>query len=90
MNHLKPIRLEKISGGFDAFWENGVELGQILCDVDGFYKYWPIYQGGYYDEWFLLSMADTLKELNKKWQEEIDNDPVFGLRNDNTQHGESL
>lgn len=81
---------ERVSGGYKAYWENGVYVGDILCDVDGFYKWWPTEAHGYIDEWFLLVMYECLKKLNKKWQYEIDNDPVLGLRNDNTQHGESL
>lgn len=90
MKHCIKVSEEKDGGGFRAYWENGVFLGDIEADVDGFYKWWPAKNGGYFDEWLLLCMYNTLKGMNKKWQETIDNDPVLGLRNDDVQQRESI
>lgn len=73
-----------------AFWENGVYIGDIEKDVDGFYKYWPSKNGGYYDEWFLYSIYFKLKEMNKAWQETIDNDPVLRFRGNDVEQGEPI
>lgn len=86
------IKIEEKDGGaeYKAYWENGVYVGDLVQDVDGFYKWWPTKGNGYIDEWFLLCMYQRLKEMNKKWQEAIDNDPVLGLRNDDVQQRESI
>lgn len=73
-----------------AFWENGVYVGDILMDVDGFYKWGPKENGGYLDEWFLYCMFTKLKEMNKKWQEQLDNDPVCGYGSNNLEQWEPI
>lgn len=57
-----------------AYWENGVWIGDILMDVDGYYKWWPNNTGGYLDELFLFTMANFLSALNKPWDEQIKRD----------------
>ena len=58
-----------------AYWENGVQVGEILMDVDGYWKWWPDNgQGGFLDEWFLYTMFNKLKEMNKAWDEQVTND----------------
>lgn len=71
------IRLEKKGefGSYDAYWDNGVLIGELITDVDGYYKFWPESREGYYDEWFLYEMFRTLKTLNKAWDDQIQNDP---------------
>lgn len=69
VTELSIIRLE----GNDLFYENGVKLGQILAKEDGFYDFWPELNGGYWEAHVLRAIADKLDEMNKPWQEEIDN-----------------
>ena len=57
--------------GDKLYFENGVFLGEVLCDVDGFYKWWPVQRNGYLDEGFLLALGNFLQELNKKWSDQI-------------------
>lgn len=54
------------------YHENGVELGEILADVDGFYYFWPRFRYGSWDEAVLRAIADLLTEKNKAWREQID------------------
>ena len=54
-----------------TYFENGVYIGDILCDVDGYYKWWPDNKGGYLDEMFLYAMAEYLKSLNREWDSQI-------------------
>lgn len=85
-----PINLEQQDNlSYKAFWENGVFIGDILKDVDGYFKFWPrtdLY--GHYDELFLVSMFKTLEKLNAKWDKEIDD--FFGLGSNDVEQGKSV
>jgi hypothetical protein len=43
----------------------------IIQDVDGYYYFWPSEGGGYFSEFVLRTIADHLEELNKPWDNEI-------------------
>jgi hypothetical protein len=53
------------------YYGNGVYMGEVLRDVDGFYKWWPLHKEGYLDEGVLLEVAHLLKGLNQSWENEI-------------------
>lgn len=55
----------------EVFLDNKAQIGKILKDMDGYYKWWPIQRKGYLDEGFLFAMADFLKRLNASWDAEI-------------------
>lgn len=57
--------------GTKLFFENGVELGEILRDVDGYYKWWPNDLPGYLDEEFLFAIASYLQSLNAEWDAQV-------------------
>lgn len=61
-----------IQGGYQVYYENGVYLGDILTDVDGFYYYWPELRGGSWASIVMRLIADKLDELNQPWEEEIE------------------
>lgn len=84
--------LEKTTMGYDVTWPNGEYIGQFIMGVDGYFNYWPKgSNGGYYDEGFLYAIADHLKELNREWDKQVQNDPaISGLRNNDVQQGESV
>lgn len=72
--------LVKVEGG-KLYWENGVYLGDVLQKEDGFYDFWPdrdVHRGGYWPAHMLRAIADKLDEMNKPWQDIIDNDPAIG------------
>ena len=58
--------------------ENGVHLGELLKEVDGFYVYYPESTQGCWSEAPLRLIADKLAFLNKEWSEIIDNDTNIG------------
>jgi hypothetical protein len=55
----------------NLYWYNGSHMGEVLQDVDGFYKWLPLHKGGYLDEGVLFAVARLLNELNKPWENEI-------------------
>lgn len=58
-------------GGYNLTYENGVHMGELLMDVDGCYKYFPVLRGGYWDAPPLREIADMLDHLNKDWDEHV-------------------
>jgi hypothetical protein len=78
---VKPIKLIQQGTIYLAYWKNGVPVGEILMGDDGYYDWWPCFdRGGCLTEGFLLAMYNTLHELNKAWDEQIQNDPRIGHR----------
>jgi len=64
--------IKKKDGHFVVEAENGVPLGELLQDVDGYLYFFPeIGRGGFWPSHMLRAIADKLDELNKPWNEEI-------------------
>lgn len=68
------------------FKPNGKQIGEFVCDVDGFYKFFPdesLNNGGCYSEEELGSLYFALEDLNREWNEIIKNDErISGANND--------
>ncbi len=61
--------------GMKLYWGNGVYLGDVIADVDGYYKFWPeVRGGGYWDEHILFAVGNRLKELNKECDMQVRSD----------------
>ena len=58
-------------------YENGVHLGQILKEVDGFYVFYPNGHDGFWEEHVLRALADLLRDLNLPWAKVLATDPVL-------------
>lgn len=58
---------------------NGVVVGWLYCEVDGYYVFDmnPTLRG-YTPGWLLRSLADKLDELNAEWDAKIRDDPSIG------------
>lgn len=65
------LKEEKIEGGYKLYYHNGMYMGDVLMDEDGYYKYWPEHKSGYWDEGCLLDIAGYLHEKNKDWDESV-------------------
>lgn len=65
---------EKINefGVIQLHYHNGVYMGDVEMDVDGYYKFWPNKDTmGYWDEESLYSTAEYLKNKNADWDREV-------------------
>lgn len=58
------------------YYHNGVYMGDVLLDVDGFYKFWPYCDedgnNGYWDAGCLSEIASFLQGLNTDWEKQIE------------------
>lgn len=53
------------------FYENGVKLGEVCEDVDGYYYFWPIIQGGYWPAELMKAIFELLELINYEWDKEV-------------------
>ena len=56
--------------GYNVFYHNGVSMGTLEVDVDGYYKYWPVQRAGYWESSSMRAIADLLDHVNKLWDEQ--------------------
>lgn len=62
------LRFFKLSEGrFSVHHENGVKVGELYMEVDGYFVYWPSENKGFIEAWFLHAIADKLDEMNAEW-----------------------
>ncbi len=67
--------------GSDLRFSHGNEscIGQVLQDVDGYYKFFPdLPSGGYVNPYHLRDIADLVDGMNKEWDDIVQNDPRIG------------
>jgi hypothetical protein len=58
-------------GGYLAVYKNGVSLGDLDCDLDGYYNFFPENRSGYWPAHVLRELADKLDALNKEWDQKV-------------------
>lgn len=68
---MKPIVRNTITGITHC---GDVCIGDILMDVDGYYKWWPKDTRGYLNEEFLFHIARYLHALNAEWDAQVQKD----------------
>ena len=44
----------------------------IICNVDGYYVYWPESSRGYLDDYHLMLIAAVLNKKNRDWDDDIE------------------
>ena len=67
------IKLEKQSDNLYDVWFNVKYLGRFVKDVDGFFYYWGDESlSGSWSSYQLRAIADKLDEINKPYEEVVD------------------
>jgi hypothetical protein len=58
--------------GSKLYYHNGLYIGEVETDVDGYYKFWPSRKReGYWDQGSLLELSQFLEKMNASWDKEI-------------------
>lgn len=66
------MKIKKVDDhAFDAFAENGVKLGQLLREVDGYFVFYPELRGGFWPSYMLREISNKLEGLNAPWDKII-------------------
>ena len=47
-------------------------VGRCYMEVDGYYVFVPLTEGGFWDEFSLRFIADFLEEKNKEWNKRLE------------------
>lgn len=71
--HLNPINPGQKGTPYEVLFGTKY-VGDVYIEVDGYYVFVPD-GSGFMDEYFLYTMFDLLKTLNKPWDTKIQNDP---------------
>jgi len=78
MHSSKYINIQEIVNNqgqtvcFSVTYINGVDLGALVKEVDGFYVWYPNRkQYGFWSAYVLRDLADILDDLNKDYEKEI-------------------
>ena len=68
------ITLEKENDQkYYVLWENGKQIGTFEMDVDGFFYFWDERNSyGSWSSYYLRVIADKLDEINKPFQDKVD------------------
>ncbi len=56
---------------YEVYYNNGMLLGSIYQEIDGYFVFLPILRQGYWDGPVLEQIAKYLEDLNKEWDKEI-------------------
>lgn len=59
------------TGTYDVIYVNGVNLGELYVEIDGYYVYWPSPRNGFWESHAMREIADKLDELNADWDRSI-------------------
>jgi hypothetical protein len=65
------VTYREVDDTLHAFYENGVGLGVLYREVDGFWVYAPELHGGFWTAHVMRAIADELDRRNKPWEDEI-------------------
>lgn len=52
-------------------------FGELVCDVDGYWKFFPVPATGYLPDFIMKAVLDKLGELNAVWDKQIESDPAI-------------
>lgn len=64
-----PINVYKVF--LKSEWVDA-HMGEFVMDVDGYFYYYPILEGGgFWEAHVLIKLGNKLNELNKAWDDQI-------------------
>ncbi len=69
---IVTVKKNETDSQIDFYWDNKKYLGTAYREVDGYYVI--LNSGGFWSDYALKEISDKLLELNKEWDEQIEND----------------
>ena len=58
-------------GVYVVTFYNGLDMGTLEKDVDGYYKYWPTKREGFWEASLMRAVADLLDHVNAEWDVQV-------------------
>lgn len=70
---MNSLTLKPAEGqNYQMFWNDSIEIGRAIIEVDGFYYFLPNQNGGgLWQAYVLKAVAEKLDELNLEWDNKI-------------------
>lgn len=68
---LLRFRVIDRAGTLRVLYENGIDMGIMYIELDGYYVYHPAWRGGFWSAAVMRAVADTLDVLNAPWDKKI-------------------
>jgi hypothetical protein len=59
---------------YNVVTKNEKLVGELIMDVDGYFYFWPEDSTGAWTPYILRQLADKMDEINKPWDEQVEND----------------
>lgn len=78
------INTQEVTKGLHKVYFGDKHLGEFVLDVDGYFYYWPTDERGCWASYSMRWIADKLDELNRPWDEFIQQNlsvPIRAPRN---------
>lgn len=70
MNLLVLVKVQGV--GYQIYYVNGVYMGDFVCEVDGYFVWYPNdFRGGCLSAEFCRAIADELDSLNSEWNKQV-------------------
>jgi hypothetical protein len=70
--HKKDVITEELQGSTQVVvFCNGVVIGQMYQEVDGYYVFLPDRKDGFWEAYVLRAIADMLDEKNERWHKQV-------------------
>lgn len=60
-----------VSGLKRVVWNNGKGIGEVIQDVDGYWKFGTNGIGGLWEAYALEILAEMMNDMNSAWDKEI-------------------
>ena len=63
-----------LTAQMDLFYDNGILLGEVYCEIDGYYVFIPkifAFNRGYWSEHLLIEIANLLGLLNEYYDKDV-------------------
>ncbi|MFA5152696.1 MAG: hypothetical protein WC554_09070 [Clostridia bacterium] len=71
-HNRKDIITSEIRGTTQVvIFSNGVVIGQIYQEVDGYYVFLPDRKDGFWEAYVLRAIANLLDKKNEKWHKQV-------------------
>ncbi len=69
MESRGSIKFHQMSDSmYKVYFQNGVELGDLVCKEDGYFSFWPYLRAGCWDAYVLRDISNLLDEINAPWE----------------------
>jgi hypothetical protein len=69
---MMSLKYDQVQDGFiKVYAYNGVQVGEMYIECDGYWVFQPVLRNGYWESWMLMHLGRKLHKLNRKWHQQV-------------------